>query len=37
MLQKRWWDIAVVAGMAATAAAFAFGLDPEDPVERVVA
>lgn len=37
MLQKRWWDVAVVAGLAATAAALAFGLVPVDRVEAVVA
>lgn len=28
MLQKRWWDVAVVAGAAAIAAALAFGIGP---------
>lgn len=37
MLQKRWWDAAVVAGSATTAAALAFGLVPVDPVEAAVA
>lgn len=37
MLRKRWWDVAVVAGSAATAAALAFGLVPVDAVERTVA
>jgi signal transduction histidine kinase len=37
MLHKRWWDVAVVAGSAATAAALAFGLVPVDAVERMVA
>lgn len=37
MLQKRWWDVAVVAGSAATAAAIAFGLVPTDAVEQIVA
>ncbi|MCP2636342.1 sensor histidine kinase [Microbacterium sp. HD4P20] len=37
MLQKRWWDVAVVAGSAATAAAIAFGLVPVDEVERIIA
>ena len=35
MLQKRWWDVAVVAGSAATAAAIAFGIVPVDAIERV--
>ena len=37
MLNKRWWDVAVVAGTVATAAAIAFGLVPADAVESVVA
>ncbi|WP_461471999.1 sensor histidine kinase [Microbacterium sp. HJ5] len=37
MLQKRWWDVAVVAGCAATAAAIAFGLVPVEAVEGAVA
>lgn len=35
MLQKRWWDLAVVAGSVATSAAIAFGLVPVDAIERV--
>jgi signal transduction histidine kinase len=37
MLQKRWWDIAVVAGSASIAMAIAFGLGPGDAAERAIA
>lgn len=37
MLNKHWWDVAVVAGTVATAAAIAFGLVPTDAVEGAVA
>ncbi|MCH6230955.1 sensor histidine kinase [Microbacterium sp. CFH 31415] len=37
MLDKRWWDIAVVAGSASIAMAIAFGLGPGGAAERVVA
>ncbi|MFB8147942.1 sensor histidine kinase [Microbacterium sp. NPDC056003] len=37
MLDKRWWDIAVVAGSASIAMAIAFGLGPGGAAERAVA
>ncbi|WP_214465651.1 sensor histidine kinase [Microbacterium flavescens] len=37
MLQKRWWDIAVVAGSASIAMAIAFGLGPGGAAERAIA
>lgn len=37
MLNKRWWDVAVVAGSVATAAALVFGLVPVDAIEAVLA